>query len=194
MTPPHATVAPGARNTFIDSAVATPTVSGVLLCPKTRAGRALCMAASNGCGWGASFRKGGGMAESMFRTPHPPDARRIANGGFQSHSGAFAMQPTTPTTGTTRKPITPFLTDAQRLRAAARHALRAANLLEQISDTEPEGWERVRSLAARYNVQAFPLKDGRVLTLDGNDTTLIHPDAKDLHAIELFLRATRGAA
>ena len=94
-------------------------------------------------------RKDGRTASDVFLTPCPPYARKNANGGsFQVPEGAETMTTNTPIKGTiratkpspthtNRKPW-PFiasgmvLTDAQRLRAAARHATRAAALLEQI--------------------------------------------------------------
>ena len=42
----------------------------------------------HGFGRDGLVRKAGRMALSMFLTSRPPDARKNANGGFQSHNGA----------------------------------------------------------------------------------------------------------
>lgn len=76
------------KNT-ISNAVATPTESGVLSCPNSGAGCALCAAMPHGFGQGAPIRKDGGVTLLTFFTPCPPDALKNAGGGFSvSHSGA----------------------------------------------------------------------------------------------------------
>ena len=91
-------------------------------------------------------RKAGRMAESMFLTSRPPDARKNANGGFQSHSGAEAM--TTVNTLTTPKTGNPSPLARQHaieaalslalhharngdLHTATGRAIRAASMLKQ---------------------------------------------------------------
>ena len=57
---------------------------------------------SHGFGRDGLVRKAGRMAIPMFLTSRPPDARKNANGGFQSRIGAEAMtkvNTTTPATG-----------------------------------------------------------------------------------------------
>jgi len=95
-------------------------------------------------------RKAGRMAESMFLTSRPPDARKNANGGFQSHSGAETMTTvnttTTPKTGNTsplirQQAIENALSTAlyfirlpsteSGLKAATGRAIRAASMLKQ---------------------------------------------------------------
>ena len=88
-------------------------------------------------------RKAGRMAESMFLTSRPPDARKNANGGFQSHSGAETMTTvnttTTPKTGNP-SPRQQAIEDALSLalfhvrngdtHAAVGRAIRAAAMLK----------------------------------------------------------------
>ena len=69
-------------------AVQSPTESGLLLCPNSRAGRALCAAASLLFGLGALVRKTGGVTSVAFLTPSPPHARKNAKGGFSTPEGA----------------------------------------------------------------------------------------------------------
>ena len=95
-------------------------------------------------------RKVGRMAESMFLTSRPPDARKNADGGFQSHSGAEAMTTVnthpTPAPGTAshlarQQAIENALTTAlyfirlpsteSGLKAATGRAIRAASMLKQ---------------------------------------------------------------
>ena len=106
---------------------------------------------SHGYGRDGLVRKAGRMAESMFLTSCPPDARKNANGGFQSHSGAEAMTnpvntPTTPKSGNTsplarQHAIESALSEALHfvrlphtesgLKAATGRAIRAASMLKQ---------------------------------------------------------------
>jgi hypothetical protein len=73
-------------------AVATPTESGVLACPKFKASRHSLAAMSKGFGQGARIRKVRGVATFTSLTPCPPYARSGADGGFKSHVGAKTMQ------------------------------------------------------------------------------------------------------
>ena len=78
------------RNIVIDSGAFTHALSWVFSRPNTLVS-----------GRDGLVRKAGRMAESMFLTSRPPFARRNANGGFQSHSGAKVMTiVNTPTTST----------------------------------------------------------------------------------------------
>lgn len=91
------------RNTM-NTAVAAPTESGVLACPKFKAGRQSMAVMPKDFGQGALVRKVGGVAVFTLRTPCPPYARRNADGGFQSHTGAETMQTqTTPKAAITGK-------------------------------------------------------------------------------------------
>jgi hypothetical protein len=104
------------------------------------------------CGFGRDglVRKAGRMATSMFLTSRPPDARKNADGGFQSQVGAEAMTTvktiTTPIPGnpcplTRQQAIENALSDALHLvrtsgtrhgiQAATGRAVRAAGLLKQ---------------------------------------------------------------
>lgn len=91
-------------------------------------------------------RKAGRMAESMFLTSRPPYARKNANGGFQSHSGAETMATVntiiTPKTGNPsplarQQAIEDALSLALHLvrngdiHAATGRAIRAASMLKQ---------------------------------------------------------------
>ena len=84
-----------------NTAVATPTESGVLSCPNSRASRQSLAAMSHGFGQGALVRKAGGVAVFTFFTPCPPDALKNAEGGFKSHTGAKTMQTANPKTAQT---------------------------------------------------------------------------------------------
>ena len=137
----HATPAMGPvrRNIVIDSEAFTHALSWVFSRPNTLV-----------YGRDGLVREFGRMAESMFLTSRPPDARRNADGGFQSHSGAETMTTvnttTTPKTGTTatlarQQAIENALTTAlyfirlpstdSGLRAATGRAIRAASMLKQ---------------------------------------------------------------
>ena len=95
-------------------------------------------------------RKAGRMAVSMFLTSRPPNARKNANGGYQSHTGVEAMTTVNPiSTPKTGNPpplarqlaIENALTTAlyfirlpsteSGLRAATGRAIRAASMLKQ---------------------------------------------------------------
>ncbi len=76
------------RKNTMSSAVATSTVSEVLSCPNSGAGRDLCAAMPDGFGQGGLVRKAGRVTELTFLTPCPPDARKNADGGFFTRSGA----------------------------------------------------------------------------------------------------------
>lgn len=76
------------RKNTVGSEVATPTVSGVLSRPNSGDRVASSYAGAVGFGWGGLVREAGRMAEPMFLTPHPPYARKNANGVSQSRSGA----------------------------------------------------------------------------------------------------------
>lgn len=69
-------------------AVQSPTESGLLLCPNSRAGRALCAAASLLFGLGALVRKTGGVTSETLLPPSPPHACSSAKGGFSAPEGA----------------------------------------------------------------------------------------------------------
>jgi hypothetical protein len=64
------------KNT-VNVAVASPTESGLLSRPNLTV-----------YGRDASIRKVGGVATFTFLTSRPPNARKNANGGYQSHVGA----------------------------------------------------------------------------------------------------------
>lgn len=81
---------PGAEHTTSE-AVATPTESGVLLCPNSGAGRGLSMAMLCGFGLGASVRKAGGTASDVCSTPSPSYAIEHADDGFSTPEGAETM-------------------------------------------------------------------------------------------------------
>lgn len=131
----HATPAMGPvrRNIVIDSGAFTHALSWVFSRPEHSV-----------FGRDGLVRKAGRMAESMFLTSRPPDARRNADGGFQSHSGAETMTTvnttTTPKTGNP-SPRQQAIEDALSLalfhvrngdtHAAAGRAIRAASMLKQ---------------------------------------------------------------
>ena len=77
---------------------------------------------SHGFGRDGLVRKAGRMAIPMFLTSRPPDARKNANGGFQSHSGGEAMT-TVNTTPTPKKGTTFPLTRQQAIKNALSMAL-----------------------------------------------------------------------
>ena len=104
----------------------------------------------HGFGRDGLVRKAGRMATSMFLTSRPPNARKNADGGFQSQVGAEAMTtvntPPTPKTGNTspqirQQAIETALSDALHLvrttgtqhgiHAATGRAVRAASMLKQ---------------------------------------------------------------
>ena len=72
----------------ISNAVQTATVSAVLSCPNSGAGRGVSTSSRHGCGQGAVFREGIGAALLAFSTPCPPYALENAAGGFLSRNGA----------------------------------------------------------------------------------------------------------
>ena len=103
-----------------------------------------------GFGRDGLVRKAGRMAVSMFLTSRPPNARKNADGGYQSHTGAEAMTKvntiTTPALGTPshlarQQAIENALTTAlyfirlpsteSDLKAATGRAIRAASMLKQ---------------------------------------------------------------
>lgn len=106
----HATMAPSltgpVRKNTISNAVATPTESGVLACPNSRAGRSLSMASPLVYGQGGPFREAGRVTLLTFLTPCPPNARKNANGGFFTRNGEKAM--------TTKTQQTPAYTPPKR--------------------------------------------------------------------------------
>ena len=145
----HATPAMGPvrKNIVIDSGAFTHALSWVFSRPHfAEAG----IPALHGFGRDGLVREAGRMAESMFLTSRPPYARKNANGGFQSHSGAEAMTTVntiiTPKTGnpsplTRQQAIESALSDALHLvrttgtqhgiQAATGRAMRAASMLKQ---------------------------------------------------------------
>ena len=127
------------KNIVIDSGAHTHALSWVFSRPE-----------HFGFGRDGLVRKAGRMAESMFLTSRPPDARKNADGGFQSHSGAETMTTvnpiSTPKTGNhpplaRQLAIENALTTAlyfirlpsteSGLRAATGRAIRAASMLKQ---------------------------------------------------------------
>ena len=127
------------KNIVIDSGAHTHALSWVFSRPE-----------HFGFGRDGLVRKAGRMAESMFLTSRPPDARKNADGGFQSHSGAETMTTVNPiSTPKTGNPpplarqlaIENALTTAlyfirlpsteSGLRAATGRAIRAASMLKQ---------------------------------------------------------------
>jgi hypothetical protein len=95
---------PGAEHTTSE-AVATPTESGVLLCPNSGAGRGLSMAMLCGFGLGASVRKAGGTASDVCSTPSPSYAIEHADDGFSTPEGAETMTTVNTTTTPTGNTI-----------------------------------------------------------------------------------------
>ena len=130
---------PVRKNIVIDSGAHTHALSWVFSRPE-----------HFGFGRDGLVRKAGRMAESMFLTSRPPDARKNTDGGFQSHSGAETMTTVntipTPKTGNPsplarQLAIENALTMAlyfirlpsteSGLRAATGRAIRAASMLKQ---------------------------------------------------------------
>lgn len=123
---PTPEMGPVLKNTIYE-AVATSTESGVLACPKFKAGRQSMAAMSQGFGQGARIRKVRGVASYTFLTPCPPDARSNAEGGFQSQSGAKTMQTqTTPKAATTGNAPTVIYTNTVDRHAAIENSLSTA--------------------------------------------------------------------
>ena len=130
---------PVRKNIVIDSGAYTHALSWVFSRPE-----------HFGFGRDGLVRKAGRMAESMFLTSRPPDARKNADGGFQSHSGAETMTTVntiaTPKTGNTsplarQQAIENALSMAlfhvrhgdsqQGIQLATGRAVRAASMLKQ---------------------------------------------------------------
>lgn len=108
-------------------AVATPTESGVLACPKLKAGRQSLAAMSHGFGQGALVRKASGVTSFTFSTPCPPNALENADGGFKSQLGAKTMQTqTTPTAATTGHAPTVIYSNSVDRHAAIENSLSTA--------------------------------------------------------------------
>jgi hypothetical protein len=127
----HATPAMGPvrKNIVIDSGAFTHALSWVFSRPE-----------HFGFGRDGLVRKAGRMAESMFLTSRPPDARKNANGGFQSHSGAETM--TTVNTTTTPKTGNPSPISRQQ---AIEHALSMALFHVRNGDTHAAVGRAIRA-------------------------------------------------
>ena len=101
----HTTPAMGPvrKNIVNEHGAFTHALSWVFPHPKFKGG--LNFQGIHGFGRDGLVRKAGRMACSMFLTSRPPNARKNANGGFQSRHGAEAMTTvnttTTPKTGNT---------------------------------------------------------------------------------------------